>query len=435
MALFTLMVHSYMSEIAISKEEANSQQFQSRQPHELVWFSHLEKEFQVVDIGLKKLFQWKETEPPKMWDWDNCTVSRAKVLSDGKVRIVIRSKTNRNSDYMGRIPVELRYMLGIDIASISEPYSKPYDLASSKRQKLPVSAKKISHKRWVCKLDEKYWIWQWAKEGIDIKSSQVYHLYEDIKGFLEEAQSMKSSNSDHITSGSNSRIFKVYLDERVEVDDIVPVIYQPAIDSLKNFLREVHCVKLVGHDSSVDVEVSLLFNNEELRRHKFLNRIYSKIRLILYGRTQDVETFKIHLIKNKDDKSQKGMTDDNMMNEEDTRRENKEINKINKRNSNNYFVFEGIYSGQYNIEYDTIHLDKPPPPKRTIEYYFLDHYHPIVFINTANHAMSEHDNNHDIWKWEYIPWVKKAPIKLGLKSRKDIELRFTPFIRRILKMA
>jgi len=49
--------------------------------------------------------------------------------------------------------------------------------------------------------------------------------------------------------------------------------------------------------------------------------------------------------------------------------------------------------------------------------------------------MSEHDNNHDIWKWEYIPWVKKAPIKLGLKSRKDIELRFTPFIRRILKMA
>ena len=111
-----------------------------------MWFSHLEKEYQVVDKvddGLKKRLQWKKSEP-KMWDWDNCTVSRAKVLSDGKVRIVIRSKTNRNSDYMGPIPVELRYMLGIDIASISEPYSKSYDLASSKRQKLPVSAKKIS---------------------------------------------------------------------------------------------------------------------------------------------------------------------------------------------------------------------------------------------------------------------------------------------------
>ena len=97
-----------MAKIANTKEEANSQQFQSQKPHELVWFSNLEKEYQVVDIGLKKRFQWKETEPRKRWDWDNCTVSRAKVLSDGKVRIVIRSKTNRNSDYMGRIPVELR---------------------------------------------------------------------------------------------------------------------------------------------------------------------------------------------------------------------------------------------------------------------------------------------------------------------------------------
>lgn len=429
-----------MTEISISKE-ANSQQFQSQRSHELVWFSHLEKEYQVVDKvdnGFKKLFQWKEAEPPKMWDWDNCTVSRAKVLSDGKVRIVIRSKTNRNSDYMGRIPVELRYMLGIDITSISDPYSEPYDLASSKRQKLPVSAKKISHERWACRLDEKYWIWQWAKKDIDIKTSQVYHLYEDIVGFLEEAQSMKSSNSDHITSGINNGIFKVNLNESVEVDDIVPVIYQPAIDSLKNFLREVHCVKLVKPDSSVDVEVSLLFNNEELRQHKYLNEIYSIIRLILYGRTQDVETFKIHITKNKDDKSQNGVTDDNMMNEEDKAQNgNKEINKNNKRNSNNHFIFEGIYSGEYDIEYDTIHLDKPPPPpqKRKIEYYFLDHYHPIVFINTANHAMSQHDNNHDIWKWEYIPWVKKAPIKLGLKSRKDIELRFTSFIRRILKIA
>jgi len=421
-----------MARTAISQDEVNGQPFQSQQTHELVWFSHLEKEFQVVDIGLKKLFQWKENEPPKMWDWDNCTVSRAKVLSDGKVRIVIRSKTNRNSDYMGRIPVELRYMLGIDIASVSEPYSERYELTSSKRKKLPLSAKKTSHKRWVCKLDEKYWIWQWAKKGIDIKSSQVFLLYEDIKNFLEEARSIKNSYSGSIKSGNN--IFKVYLDERF--DDIVPIIYQPAIDSLKNFVREVHCAKLVGHNSSVDVEVSLLFNNEELRRHKYLDRIYSKIRLVLFGRTRDVETFKIHLVKHKDEKSQKNNIHDNVMNEEDNNRsENKKNDKNNKKNSNNYFVFEGIYSGQYNIEYDTIHLDKPPAPKRPIEYYFLDHYHPIIFINTANHAMGEHDNNHDIWKWEYVPWIKKAPIKLGFKSRKDIDLRFTPFIRRILKMA
>lgn len=415
---------------AISTEKADSQLFQSQQPHELVWFSHLENEFQVLDTGLKKIFQWKENEPPKMWDWDNCTVSRAKVLSDGKVRIVIRSKTNRNSDYMGRIPVELRYMLGIDIASVSEPYSELYDLASSKRKKLPLSAKKTSHKRWVCKLDQKYWIWQWAKEGSDIKSSQVYLIYEDIKNFVEKARGMKGPYSDSIENSNN--IFKVYLDERL--DDIVPVIYQPAIDSLQNFLREVHCAKLVEHDSYADVEVSLLFNNEALRRHKYLNRIYSILRLVLYGRTRDVETFKIHFIKHKDDKSQKSMIHNYATNEEDNNgSENKKNDKNNNKSSKNYFVFEGIYSGQYNIECDTIHLDKPPAPKRPIGYFFRDHYHPIIFINTANHAMGEHDNNHDIWKWEYIPWVNKAPIKLGLESRKHIDLRFTTLIMRILK--
>jgi hypothetical protein len=32
--------------------------------------------------------------------------------------------------------------------------------------------------------------------------------------------------------------------------------------------------------------------------------------------------------------------------------------------------------------------------------------------------MGEHDNNHEIWKWEYIPGVKKAPVKLGLQITK-----------------
>jgi hypothetical protein len=364
-----------------------------------------------------------------MWDWDNCTVSRAKVLSDGKVRIVIRSKTNRNSDYMGRIPVELRYMLGIDIAFVSEPYIETYELASSKRKNLPLSAKKASHKRWVCKLDEKYWIWQWAKEGIDMKSTQVHHLYEDIKNFLEEAQNTKGSSPNGTTKTKN--IFKADLDETL--NDVVPIIYQPAIDSLKNFVREVHCAKVVSHDSTVDVEVSLLFNNEELRRHKHLDIIYSNIRLILYGRTRDVETFRIRLLKHKEEKFQDTTPKDMMSKENENLTEDNNNENNNRYNNEDHFVFENIYSGQYSIEYDTIHLDKPPAPKRPIEYYFLDHNHPVIFINTANHAMGEHDSNHDIWKWEYIPWVKKAPVKLGIKSRKDVDLQYTPLIRRILR--
>jgi hypothetical protein len=329
-----------------SKEELKSQQLRSQRSNELVWFSHLEREFQVLNIGFKKLFQWKDSEPLKMWDWDNCTVNRAKVLSDGKVRIVIRSRTNRHSDYMGHIPVELRYMLGIDIASVSEPYIETYELVSSKRKHLPLSAKKARHKRWVCKLDEKYWIWQWAKEEIDIKSSQVYLLYEDIKDFLEEARRVKGSSPYGTAKVKN--IFKVDLDETL--DDVVPIIYQPAIDSLKNFVREVHCAKVIGNDSSVDVEVSILFNNEELRRHKHFDRIYSKIRLILYGRTRDVETFRIHLAKHK---SQEDTSNDVTSGENDNPAEDKNNEKNNHFTSDDHFVFENIYSGQYSIEYDT----------------------------------------------------------------------------------
>jgi hypothetical protein len=405
-----------------SKEDIASQPSRGQNADELVWFSHLEKEFQVVNVGFKKLFRWKEDEPPKLWDWDNCTVSRAKILSDGKVRLVIRSKTNRNSDYMGRIPVELRYMLGVDIGSISEPYMEIYELASSKRKNLPVSIKNVRHTRWVFRLDQKYWVWQWASKGTDIKSSKIYSLYEDIKEFLEESHSI--STKEYPDSTINGNIFKVHIDQKL--DDYIPVIYQPAIDSLKNFLREVHCSKVVGPNSSEDIEVSLIFNNEELRRNRFLDGIYSRIRYLVYGRTRDVETFRLHFVKHEMTKHR------DITIPTKTKTEGGENN--DKNNYKNYFVLESIYSGEYGIEHDTIHLDKPPAPKRPVWYYLSDYYHPIIFINTANHAMGEHDNNPDLWKWEYIPWAKKAPIKLGIISRKNIELRYTPLIRRILSL-
>jgi hypothetical protein len=406
------------------KEDVTSQPSKGRNSYELVWFSHLEKEFQVVDVGFKKLFRWKEDEPPKLWDWDNCTMSRAKILPDGKVRLVVRSKTNRNSDYMGSIPVELRYMLGVDIASISEPYTEIYELASSKRKNLPNSVKNARHKRWVCSLDQKYWVWQWANKDIDMKSSKIYSLYGDIKEFLEESQRMGTKA--YTDSTINGNVFKVALDQKL--DDYIPVIYQPAIDSLKNFLREVHCSKMVGPNSSDDIEVSLIFNNEELRRNRYLDGIYSRIRYLIYGRTQDVETFRMHFAKY------------DVMKHQDITSPTKTVTKGGKigydnndeNDYKNYFILENIYSGEHGIEHDTIHLDRPPAPKRPVWYYFSDHYHPIIFINTANHAMGEHDNNHDLWKWEYIPWVKKAPIKLGIKSRKNIELRYIPLITRIL---
>jgi hypothetical protein len=127
---------------------------------------------------------------------------------------------------------------------------------------------------------------------------------------------------------------------------------------------------------------------------KILDRIYSKIRHVIYGRVRDVETFKIHLVRH-DEKSQNHATPDTVENDDKFNHGVKKSNE-NNNNSDNHFTFENIYSGQYSIEYDTIHLDKPPAPKRPIEYYFLNYYHPIIFVNTVNHAMGEHDNNHEI---------------------------------------
>ena len=92
----------------------------------------------------------------------------------------------------------------------------------------------------------------------------------------------------------------------------------------------------------------------------------------------------------------------------------------------NRFTFEGIYSNNHEINADSIHGDKPPPaaPNHHIKYYFVDHKHPVVFVNTSNHAMAEHDTNPRIWKLEYVPWLEDAPVKLGGKSRDQVDKRF-----------
>jgi hypothetical protein len=436
-AITLTMPHIDEHETMVKHPDEKRLQMQLGQQHQtqLVWFSYLQSEYQVLDLWLKKVFKWKKGQDLKRWDWDNCSVTRAKVLPNSEVRIVIRSKTNRNSDYMGKIPVQLRFMLGIDIKSISEPFPDIYSLRTSDRKNLPESAKD-PHERWVFQLNDRYWIWEWAKAKANIESSQVYRLYEDIRDFLKESREganviqNKRNNEHHLPNqnridntqtpeshrtvkGTNSNIFRVSLDEKI--NEFIPVIYQPAVDSLKNFVRQVHCAKTINSDSSVDVEVSLVFNNEALRRHRILNQLYEKIRLFLYGRTADIETFKIHLVKS-DPRDHENSTKHILADTD------------NNIDNNDYFVFYGIYSGNHGIEEDTIHLDKDlNPTPRHVQYYFVNRYHPIIFINTANHAMGEHDSNPDIWKWEYIPWIKKAPIKFGVKTRKEIDSMYTPF--------
>lgn len=168
-----------------------------------------------------------------------------------------------------------------------------------------------------------------------------------------------------------------------------------------NFVREIHCAQSKRVNGSYEVEVTIIFNNEQLRRHAYVNKIYKIVRQLLFGRILDIETF--HILFRKDV-------------------------------TNNKFIFENIYSDDYQLEEDSIHGDPPPAPEHSIKYYFSNYNHPIVFINTSNHAMAEHDTNHRLWKWEYIPWVNNAPIKLGNKTRKEIEKGFKPIYQIIVNL-
>ena len=328
-----------------------------------IWFSH--KEY-VYDARLKdsqKVFYWSNES--KVWDWDNCLVSFASIGRD-RLRIIVRSSRLVYSKYMKR-QVKVRYMYSFtaNINSIDEPkeeyYHEPIDRVKGIYGK--------ERRRWVISIDDRYWLWQWAN-GKSIKDSMIAKIYSMM---IAKAYDECYEN-----------VFDGIKDEKGR---IIPVIYQPAIDSWNNFIREVHCYKV----NDKEYEVTILFNNEQLRRFALLNKAYEWFRSIFYGRTIDIESFKIIL----DDKPR-------------------------------YLTFDGIYSKDHDIIDDNIHHTAR---NVRIRYYYSSINHPIIFINTANHAMAEYDNNPRLWKWEYIPYLSDAPVILGNKSRKDIEARFKARLR------
>ena len=342
-----------------------------------IWFSQRQNRYDAEIKNDQKVFQW--TNNSEMWDWDNCTVTAVKI-SENETRVVIRSSHKVHSGYRKKI-VELKYMLGFDITDIEQPkcedyHQPPKDNVKNKTYGLP-------RKRWVFQIDSQYWIWQWAENRKTLQESEVYKIYE----LLTKVQSTPYSG--------RKSIFNANLREDIRNDTMIPVIYQPAIDSWKNFVREIHCHRV----DSNEFEVTILFNNEHLRKHALLNPIYEWFRSLIYGRVIDVESFRVKLIK-KDPED---------------------------------FEFIGIYSGENEIDKDSIHGDKVKPfekvPMHEIKYYFESVQHPIVFINTANHAMAEHDTNHEIWKWEYTCWEKASPVVFGTKSREEINKIFRPRIR------
>lgn len=341
-----------------------------------IWFSHIEDRYIAETVGEKKFFTW--TGRPQVWNWSNCTVSWVR-KDEGSVRVVIRSAKSVHSEYR-RKDVTIRYMLGFDVdlkgikAPEEEVYQEPLDnLRQEYGQYWP---------RWIVRLDGSHSIWQW-KEDKDIKDSEIYRIYSEI---------MNSAGS---PANSGKNFFNVDAHDDNEIGrKIVPVVYQPAIDSWDNFVREVHCHVAEYDDRGrpKTIQVTILFNNEQLRQHALANRLYEWFRLLFYGRLIDVESF---FISARDGEPEQ-------------------------------FDFPDIYSGENSIQRDDVHIKKHDV---TIKYYFGNGRHPVIFVNTSNHAMAEHDTNHRLWKWEYIAWQEDGPIDFGEKSREQINRLFRSKLR------
>lgn len=160
---------------------------------------------------------------------------------------------------------------------------------------------------------------------------------------------------------------------------IIPIIYQPRVDAWKNFLREINV-----HKDGDTLKITLAFQGEVLRKFFLIDPFYKLFRLLRYKRTVDIETFEIR---------------------------------------ENQFYFENIYSNNDVLFDDSTHNKK----EISIKYYFSDKNHPVIFINTSNHAMAPHDNNHDFWKWEYVPWSNDTPLECGTKTRDETEKYYRRF--------
>ena len=379
---------------------------------EEIWFSQRERIYSIV----KGKIEW--TDQKKIWNWDHCTVSLVKTpaymegSSAKKLRIVVRSNANQNQTSIKvNRPMNLRFMLGFDIEKVGEiKCEKPDPEMHSKGSSEIWTGPK---ERWIFQLDDDYWIWCWKEDGVELSSTNIYRIHQDICHHLSNPG---TDSFDQIfrleeKSTSDGIVLSHLRSADAREGRIVPVIYQPAVDGLKNFVREVHCNQKEIDDDISEVEVTLIFNDEELRDNSILDDTYRRFRAIRYNRTSDVETFMIRI--NRKDRSK------------------------------SCFIFKNIYSiidgKRCGLNEDSIHGD--PDLDNDIEheiaYYFVDYNHPIVFINTSNHAMAEHDANRELWKWEYVPGVMDSPVSLGSKSREKIDKEYieVPRLLREVKKA
>lgn len=327
------------------------------------WFTYTQEEY-------KEKFRWarhalKITEKKKQWTYQHCKIQLVGTANN-KTRVVLRRENSRKSKVM-RFKYTVNLMMGFVINKAHEPKEET------------IKYKKETIDAWVINFDV---------EKLENPLSLLRPIT-NVKVWIRKEDDSKQLEIKKLFANINTQrpVTKYFQSNVQENSDILPVIYQPRIDAWKNFLREVHVHPL----AEKDYEVTLVFNDEVLRAHGPLDVIYRALRIIIHKRILDVETFCIHF-------------------------------------SDGHFRFPGIYSKKNTIFADDIHGHKPDDPKGVqnvpVKYYFQSDNHPIVFVNTSNHAMAEGDNNHDFWKWEYTPWTGGIPIVKKEKSREEIDDSF-----------
>lgn len=312
-------------------------------------FSYRQEIYDEKKEPQRRFLKWKNKD--KTWHYENCQVSVIG-MEDNKVRVIVRRKHSEYSSFKG-MDFEANLMLGFVITGVKKADTTlTFDVEQNQ--------------------DKHYGL-------VEDKHRELYDV--KITGDKKDIDELyKTINNAMGNPPKETSIFSC--DSKPELE-FMPVVYQPKIDAWNNFLREINV-----HTDYKRHEITLVFENEKLRKHAIFDFLYRAFRWTWYGRTKDIETFYVDI-------------------------------------NSEHFTFPGIYSENDTLFDDSTHLDKEEPVEiHKIKYHYQDRNHPIVFVNTSNHAMAPHDNNHDFWKWEYIAWSKNTPIKKDHKTKEQTKEQY-----------
>ncbi len=325
-------------------------------------FSYRQEEYDEKKELFRRYLKWSNKE--KTWNYEDCSVDVVG-MDKARAQIIVRRKNSGNSEFRG-IDYEVNLMMGFVITDVKNMPTQLEFVVEQNDDKQYGEYKNMEHK-------------ESEKMHRDLKDVRITGSANEISTILkkiEDSAGIPPENTHIFTCDTHTK------------SEFMPVVYQPKIDAWNNFLREIN----VNEDSG-KYEVTLVFEDEKLRKHVIFNFMYKILRFGMYRRTKDIERFYV-----------------------DAKSEN--------------FTFPGIYSGNDTLFDDSTHNDKKedgPAVDRKVRYHYQDNNHPIIFVNTSNHALAPHDNNHDFWKWEYIPWKENTPIKTEKRTKEQTEAAYKKF--------